>query len=111
MRMWNHNLSHRLLPCLCSFEIHGFLEGPCFPFRIIVNGGEGGDVGKPRDAVEAGSAEVELTCLFWVGGQDVVALFGERGSDREEGFGILWARTIIDIPLNLMSMMRSESGR
>lgn len=87
------------------------MEGPCFPFRVIVDGGEGGDVWEACDAVEAGSAEVELTCSFWIGGQDLVTLSGERGGDGKEGSGILWARPIIDIPLIFMSIMRLESGR
>ncbi len=109
--MWNDNLIYRLLPCFCSFEIHGFLEGPCFPFRVVIDSGKGGDVGEPRDAVEAGSAGVELTRLFWVGGQDLVALFGERASNGKEGFGVLRARPIIDIPLHLVSIMQSEGMR
>jgi hypothetical protein len=47
--------------------------------------------------------------LLWVGGQDVVTLFGERSGDGEEGFGVLRARPIIDIPLNFMSTLGFES--
>jgi hypothetical protein len=64
MRMRNHNFSHRLLPSFGSFEIDSFLKGPCFPFRIVVYGREGGDVGEAGDAVEAGGAEIKLTCLL-----------------------------------------------
>jgi hypothetical protein len=49
--------------------------------------------------------------LFWVGGQNLVALFGERASNGEEGFGVLRARPVIDIPLHLMSIMQSEGMR
>jgi hypothetical protein len=49
--------------------------------------------------------------LFWVGGQNLVALFGERASNGEEGLGVLRARPIIDIPLHLMSIMQSEGMR
>ena len=86
------------------------MEGPCFPFRVVVDSGKGGDVGEPRDAVEAGSAGVELTRLFWVGGQNLVALFGERGGDEKEGFGVLRARPIINIPLNFISICHFEGG-
>jgi hypothetical protein len=70
----NHNFSNGLFPRLGRFEIHGFLESPGFPFCVVVDGGEGGDVGEACDAIEAGGSEVELTCLLWLGGEYFVAL-------------------------------------
>jgi hypothetical protein len=108
--MGNRNLSYRLLPSLGGLEIHGFLESPCFPFRVIVHGWECGNVRESSNAVEASGAEVEVTSLFWVGGEDFVALGRERCSDGEECFGVFCAGPVVDIPLPFVSVAFSHAG-